>query len=168
MAQTADGLNRIRPICFEIVFRGVFYAYKYFELRGVAFKHTQFLRVNISKPTSGLIETEEKATASQGGAVVLAYSLMRAKVPVCAGTEWESVVPVVREMVSELPFMSPSSTRHATAFTTRFSLLAHHFPPEATLLLSFHLIAAFTTRVGKSALTYRSFLHREISDSLVH
>ena len=162
MAQIADGLNRGRPICYRIPSKSVFYASRRFDLRAVAFEHTQFLRVNIKKPTSGLVETEETATASQGDAVVLAYSPLRAKVPVCTNTEWESVGPVVREMVLALPFVSASSTRHAMTFATRFCLWAHrqHFPLEATLLLSFQVIEAFTASVGKSASTYRSFLRR--------
>ena len=118
--------------------------------------------MSIKKPTSGLVGTEETAIASPGAAVVLAYSPLRAKVPVCTNTEWEAVSPVVREMVLELPFVSESSTRHAMTFATRFCLWAHrqHFPLEATLLLSFQVIEAFTAAVGQSASTYRSFLRR--------
>jgi hypothetical protein len=65
-------------------------------------------------------------------------------------------------MVLALPFVSARSTRHAMAFATRFCLWAHrqHFPLDATLLLSFQVIEAFTASVGKSASTYRSFLRR--------
>jgi hypothetical protein len=57
LAQIADGLNRERPIFYRIPIKSVFHAFNSFEIRVVAFKHTQFLRVNINKPKSGLVET---------------------------------------------------------------------------------------------------------------